>query len=144
DWSEGVFKFEGKPAKLVTAIDITERRQAEIKVRQALEQEKQLSELRSRFVCMVSHEFRNPLHLISFSTSALKRQTEEWIDEKKLKCLNRIQTAVEHLTELMDDVLILGISDASKIIFEPRVLNLEQFCGDLVTQFQLSHATDCT
>ncbi len=144
DWSEGVFEFEGKPAKLVTAIDITERRQAEVKVRQALEQEKELGELRSRFVCMVSHEFRNPLHLISFSTSALKRQTDQWIDDKKLKYLNRIQTAVEHLTELMDDVLILGRSEARKIIFEPRGLNLDQFCRDLVTQFQLSHATECT
>lgn len=144
DWSEGVFQFEGKPAKLVTAIDITARIQAEVKVRQALEQEKELGELKSRFVCMVSHEFRNPLHLISFSTSALKRQINQSIEDKKLNYLNRIQTAVEHLTNLMDDVLILGISDARKIIFEPRAVNLEQFCGDLVTQLQLSYATDYT
>ncbi len=144
DWSEVVFKFEGKPAKLVTAIDITARIQAEVKVRQALEQEKEFGELKSRFVYMVSHEFRNPLHLISFSTSALKRQTNQSIDEKKRNYLNRIQTAVEHLTELMDNILIFGISEAKKRIFEPKVLNLEQFCHDLVTQLQLSHASKCT
>lgn len=124
--------------------EIAERKQAEAKVRQALEQEKELGELRARFVCMVSHEFRNPLHVISFSTSALKRHSHQWTEEKKLKNLDRIQTAVENLTELMEDVLIIGRSEAGKLTFEPRALNLEQFCHDLVAQLQLSHGNEHT
>ena len=73
-------------------------------IRQALKQEKELSEHRARFVSMVSHEFRNPLHIISFSTSLLKRHNHQWTEEKKQLYLERIQTAVEHLSQLMDEV----------------------------------------
>ena len=124
--------------------EIAERKQAEAKVRQTLEQEKELGELRARFVCMVSHEFRNPLHVISFATSALKRHNHQWNEEKKLKNLHRIQTAIEHLSELMDDVLTIGRSEAGKLTFEPRALDLEQFCDDLVAQLQLSHSSQHT
>lgn len=144
DWSEGVFEFQGKPAKLITAINITKRKQAQVKVRQALEQEKSESELRAQFVCMVSHEFRNPLHVISFSTSLLKRQNHQCTQEKKLKNLHRIQTAVEHLSELMDDVLIIGKSEAGKLKFEPRALDLEQFCRDLAAQLQVRNSSQHT
>jgi len=57
DCSVGMLEFEGKPAELVTAIDITKRKQAEGRNSQALEQEKELGEQRARFVSMVSHEF---------------------------------------------------------------------------------------
>lgn len=121
--------------------EIAERKQVETELRLALEQEKELGELRARFVCMVSHEFRNPLHVILFSTSSLKRHSHQWTEEKKLKYLDRIQTAVEHVSELMDDVLIIGRSEAGKLKFEPRAIKLEQFCRDLVAQLQLSHSS---
>ncbi len=104
--------------------EIAERKQVEAKVRQALEQEKDESELRARFVCMVSHEFCNQLHVISFATSALKSYSHQWTEEKKLKYLDRIQTEVEHLIKLIDDVFIIGTSEAGKLKFEPRTINL--------------------
>lgn len=117
--------------------EIAERKQAEVEIRQALEQEKKLGELRTRFVSMVSHEFRNPLHVISFSTSLLKRYNHQWTEEIKLKHLHRIQTAVEHLSRLMAEVLIIGRTEAGKLTLEPRTLDLEQFCCDLVAQLQM-------
>lgn len=138
DCSFSMLEFEGKPAKLITAIDITRRKQAELETRQALEKEKELSELRAHFVSMVSHEFRTPLNLISFSTSLLKRHNHQWPEEKKLKYLDRIQTGVEHLSKLLNEVLIIGRAEVGKLTLEPRALDLEQFCRNLVEEIQLS------
>ncbi|MBR8836641.1 MAG: PAS domain S-box protein [Stigonema ocellatum SAG 48.90 = DSM 106950] len=136
---------EGEPKYFVATVeDISERKQAEVKLHEALKTEKELGELRARFVYMISHEFRNPLHIISFATSLLKRYSQEYTEEKKLKSLHRIQIAVEHLSKLMDDVLIIGRSEAGKLKFEPKTLDLEQFCRDLVAQFQQSYSSQHT
>jgi len=76
-----VLEFEGKLASLVTAIDITKRKQAEVEIRQALEQEKNSANT-GALVSMVSHEFRTPLNIISFSTSLLRRHSHQWTEEK--------------------------------------------------------------
>ncbi|MBD2774055.1 sensor histidine kinase [Iningainema tapete] len=124
--------------------EIAERKLAEAQLRLALEQEKDESELGASFVCMVSHEFRNPLHVISFATSLLKRNIHQWDLEKKLKYLHRIQTAAEYLGELMDNVFIIGKLEAGKLKFEPKAINLEQFCRNLLTQLPLSHSSSHT
>jgi len=136
DCSVGRFEYEGKPAKLVTAIDITSRKQAEIELRTTLEQERKLSQQRAHFVSMVSHEFRKPLHLISFCTSLLKRRNHQWNEEKKFQYFHHIQTAVEQLNQLMDKILSLGKAEAGEVTFKPRVLDLEQFCRNLVAELQ--------
>ncbi len=86
---------------------------------------------------MVSHEFRTPLHIISFSTSLLKRHIHQWTEEKKFQYFHRIQTAVEQLSQLMDEVLIIGRAKAGKLTFSPRALDLDQFCRNLVAELQL-------
>jgi PAS domain S-box-containing protein len=113
-------------------------------IRQVLEQEKELGEQRAHFASMVSHEFRKPLHIISFSTSLMKLYSHQWTEEKKLQYLDRIQTAVEQLSQLMDEVLIIGRSDAGKLTFEPKALDLDQFCRNLVAELQLSDSSQHT
>lgn len=113
-------------------------------VRATLEKEKELGFHRAQFVSMVAHEFRNPLHIISFSTSLLKRHSQQWTEEKKLQYLDRIQTAISVLSELMDEILIIGRAEAGKLTFSPKALNLDQFCRDLVAQLQLSHSSQHT
>jgi PAS domain S-box-containing protein len=108
-----------------------------VKIRVTLEQEKELGENRARLVSMVSHEFRKPLHIISFSTSLLKRHSHQWTEEKKIQYFDRIQTAVEQLSQLMDEVLLIGRAEAGKLTFSPRTLDLDQFCRNLVAEFQL-------
>jgi PAS domain S-box-containing protein len=137
-----VCETNSKPKYFIFLVsDISERKQAEIKLQQEREKQKQVSELKARFVCMVSHELRSPLHRISFSTSLLKRYRHQWNDDKTLKYLHHIQTAVEHLGELMDNVLIIGRSEAGKLRFEPIELNLEQFCRDLIIALQQSRGS---
>jgi len=118
------------------AVDITERKQAEEELCKALEREKELNELKSRFVSMTSHEFRTPLTTILGSTELLKHYSYTWSDEKKLFYLNRIQATVHHLNRMIDDVLLLGKVEAGKLEFRPKKLNLVQFCCSLVEDLQ--------
>ena len=118
--------------------DITERKQAEGEIRLLLEQEKQIVERRAHFVSMVSHELRTPLNIISYSTSLLKRHTYHWTEEKKLQYLQRLQTAVEQINQLMDEVLIIDTAEAGKLQCEPKPLDLNLFCRDLLAEMNLS------
>lgn len=118
--------------------DITKRKQAERDIRDALEQQKELSELRSRFVTMASHDFRTPLTTILSSTELLEHYNHKFTEEKKLNHLRRIRTSVHHMTSLLNDVLLISKAEAGKLEFKPTLLNLEQFCLDLVEEIQLS------
>ncbi|WP_052672422.1 PAS domain S-box protein [Aliterella atlantica] len=118
--------------------DITERKRVETDIRTALEKEKELSELKSRFVTMASHEFRTPLATILSSTELLEYYSHKWSEEKKATHLQRIQSSVKHMTHLLDDVLLIGKAEAGKLDFKPMLLNVEEFCRDLVEEVQLT------
>ncbi len=120
----------------VYANDITERRRAEIEMQRALDKEKELSELKSRFISIASHEFRTPLTTILSSAELLEHYSHRWTDAKKLEYLKRIQTAVRHMVDLINDVLVVGKSDAGKQAFEPEPLDLIGFCGSIINEIQ--------
>ena len=140
-----VFEHHSKPQRLGEKIvgrvwsfrDITERRQPAAEIHQALEKAKQLSALKTRFVSIIAHELRTPLNIISFSTSLLRRHSQKWTEEKKLQYLDHIQTAVEQLSQLLNEVLFLGKAEAEKLKFQPRHIDLAAFCCVLVAQMQL-------
>ena len=121
--------------------DISERKQAEADIRQNLEREKKLNELKSRFVTMASHEFRTPLASILSSAELLEHYSHKWSEEKKLSHLYRIQNSVKHMTGLLNDVLLLGKADAGKFKLNPSQFNLSQFCQELVAEIQLTTTT---
>ncbi|MEH2179239.1 sensor histidine kinase [Nostoc sp.] len=112
-------------------------------VETALEQEKLFTEHRAHFFSMVSHELRTPLNIISLSTSLLKRHLHRWTEEKKLQYLQRLQTAVEQVSQLMDEIFINGKAEVGKLKFEPKPLNPIQFCRDILTQMNL-HESNAT
>jgi PAS domain S-box-containing protein len=118
--------------------DITERKRVETDIRNALEKEKELGELKSRFVTMASHEFRTPLATILSSSELLEYYSHKWSDEKKLKHQQRIQSSVKHMTNLLDDVLLIGKAEAGKLEFQPKLLDIIQFCRDLVEEVQVT------
>jgi PAS domain S-box-containing protein len=118
--------------------DITERKRAEEDIRKTLEKEKELGELKSRFVTVASHEFRTPLAIILSSTELLEHYSHKWSEEKKLTHFQRTQAAVKHMTQLLNDVLLIGKVEAGKLEFNPAPLDLAQFCRDLIEEIQLS------
>ncbi|MEP0871010.1 ATP-binding protein [Trichocoleus desertorum AS-A10] len=130
--------------ELVTTIEIAlSRHRAESATRKALQQEKELSELRSRFVSVVSHEFRNPLSTILFSTELLEKYQSRLSEAKRLTYLQRIQAAVKRMSQLLDNVLAIGATDAGKLICNPTPSDLNQFCLDLIEELQFSTNTNC-
>lgn len=116
--------------------DITERKRAEAEIQSALAQEKELSDLKSRFVNTTSHEFRTPLTTIKFSAELLQKYGAKWTQEKKDRHLWRIQTSVNRMTQLLNDVLLIGQAEAKKLEFHPHPIDLNQFCWELVEEMQ--------
>jgi signal transduction histidine kinase len=126
--------FEDK--ELTTTIEIAlSRHQAEKAIHQAFLKEKELSELKSRFVSVVSHEFRNPLSTILFSTELLERYDGQLTSEKRVAYLSRIRNSVNRMNQLLTDVLTIGEVEAGSLQFNPISLDVEQFCTDLIEEF---------
>ncbi|MBD1936982.1 ATP-binding protein [Microcoleus sp. FACHB-68] len=113
------------------------RAKAEAEVRKALEKEKELNELKSRFVSMVSHEFRTPMSTILFSATLLENYGDRWTEEKKVTHLHRIQTAIKQMAEMLDSILVIGQADAGKLEFNPTCVDLKKFCRELLEEIQL-------
>lgn len=121
-----------------TGTDIDDQKQVEAELRSALEKEKELSLLKSRFVTMTSHEFRTPLATILSSAELLEHYSHKWAEGKKLEHLQRIQVAVKRMTGLLSDVLLIGKAEAGKLEFNPTSFKLEQYCRELVEEMQLT------
>ncbi|MDY7021810.1 MAG: ATP-binding protein, partial [Cyanobacteriota bacterium] len=101
-----------------------------------LEKEKELSELKSRFITMASHEFRTPLSLISSSAGILEDYGDRITSEKKQKHLYRIFSAVDHITELLDDVLTMNRAESEQFKLQLSSVEIVSFCSNLIEQVQ--------
>lgn len=117
--------------------DITQRVQAEAEVRKALEKEQELSLLKSGFINTTSHEFRTPLTTISLSAGLLETYAAKWAEAKKQTHWQRINTAVQHMTQMLYDLLLMAHAESDKLEFNPKPLALEPFCQELIAQMQL-------
>lgn len=112
----------------------------------ALVKEKELNQLKSRFVSMVSHEFRNPLNSISGMAQMLTSYGDNLSAPQKAEILEQLQRNVTKMTELLDSVLAIGRKDMGKLQFNPAPLDLEAFCrssiGDIETVFDRKQQID--
>lgn len=122
------------------ARDITEQKQIETNIRKALTKEKELNELKTRFISMASHEFRTPLTTIMASAESLERYRHKFSEEKQLTILKRIQTSVHHIIGLLNDVLTVGKAEAKKLAFTPEPMDLKQFCLELIDEMQFAQS----
>jgi PAS domain S-box-containing protein len=120
--------------------DITQRKHQEQETLKALAQEKELSELKSRFVSTASHEFRTPLATILSSVDLLEHYGHLSTDCEKQQYYQQIRTAIQRMTALMSDVLTLDRSGTGRMELNPKPLNLDGFCRDLVAEIQLSNS----
>ncbi len=116
------------------AEDITERKQAQAEILNALAKEKELVDLKSRFISITSHEFRTPLTTILSTAELLEYY--DWTKEEEVEQLDLIQETVQHMLELLEDLLFIGTADAGQLRFNPEPLDLNQFCQELVAEIQ--------
>ena len=139
---EARFAVTEKNEVMAIVRDITKRKQAEAELHTALEKEKELNELKSRFISMASHEFRTPLTTILGSAELLKHYSHKWTEEKKLVHFERIYSNVQHIAQLLDDILLIGQVEAGKLEFNPEPLDVVQFCSRIVEELQLSASSE--
>ncbi|BBC23198.1 response regulator [Pseudanabaena sp. ABRG5-3] len=118
--------------------DGTERKEMENGIRQSLAKEKELSQLRSNFISTASHEFRTPLTIISSSSSILENYSDRLTEDKKNNHLQRIQSSVSHMVNLLDDVLTVNRAEVNKLDFNPEIVELVAFCQNISEEIQLS------
>lgn len=113
-----------------------EKSQAELS--ESLSKEKELNEIKSRFVSMASHEFRTPLSAILSSAALLSRYhyTEE--QDKRNKHIHRIKGSVNHLNLLLEDFLSLGRLEEGRMYVQAEVFNVEEALLDIFDEMKLT------
>jgi PAS domain S-box-containing protein len=125
----------GEPRALASVSrDISKLKQAEHNILQALESEKAVNQMRSRFITMASHEIRTPLAIISSSTGILQNFSDRLTPEKKQGHLDTIQATIKRMTQLLDDVLMINRVETQNIEFQPESLDIIAFCRSLSTE----------
>lgn len=112
---------------VLVATDISERIRHESEILQALERQRELNQLKSRFVSMASHEFRTPLATIRSSSELLRHYSERMPPAERLEMLSNIESAVDRMTRMLEDVLVIGKGDAGKLDFHPAPMQLRAF-----------------
>ncbi|MEL7523053.1 MAG: PAS domain-containing protein, partial [Cyanobacteria bacterium J06553_1] len=117
----------------------TTRRKRLDEVRLALEREKELSALKTRFFSMASHEFRTPLSTALAAAQVLENSQSAWADTaKRLRNLHRIQDSVRNTVQLLDDILTINRAESGNLAFTPKPLALALYCEHFVEEMKLS------
>lgn len=115
--------------------DITKLKQAEVEIRQSLKKEQELNQMKNSFISMVSHEFRNPLATVSLAADML--QNEQLSAEKQNQYFRQIQNSIVQMLDLLDEILLLGRTEAGKVEAEYNTVDLPTFCHQIVETFRL-------
>lgn len=119
-----IIEWDGRWGVLIFLTDITEMRESQEKMRKSLAQEKELGDLKTRFVSMASHEFRTPLATIQTSSELLEHYNERLSAEERSDAVADIQRAVQRMQSMMDSFLAFGRIDAGSTAFAPRPINV--------------------
>ena len=132
--SADIIEINREPHLLVIGLDITERKQAEAELLRTLAREKELGQLRSNFVSVVSHEFRTPLGIIQSSAEILEDYLEQLEPAERKEHLQSIRNNTRRMAGLMEEVLLIGSLDAGKMEFKATSLELRAFVRRLVDE----------
>lgn len=127
-------KVESRTKELQEALAALEASKDELT--KALSKEKELSDLKSRFVSMASHEFRTPLSTILSSASLVAKYTETEEQEKRNKHIHRIKSSVNNLTNLLNEFLSIGKIEDGKITANNFEFNLKEMIAALCSEME--------
>jgi signal transduction histidine kinase len=132
--SAEIIEINREPHVLGFGIDITQRKQAEVELLRTLAREKELSQLRSHFVSLVSHEFRTPLGIIQSSAEILEDYLDRLDAAERKDHLQSIRNNTQRMAAIMEEGLLIGSFDAGKMRFKPAELEPRQFLQGLVDE----------
>jgi two-component system, sensor histidine kinase and response regulator len=103
-----------------------------VELQKALAAEKELNQLKSRFITMVSHEFRTPLAIISSSSGILQQFSDRLSEDRKKEHLEIIQNTIIHITQMLDDILMINSGDTEKFELQLDTVDIITFCRQII------------
>jgi len=127
-------KVEERTMILKEALQELEKSQQNLS--EALEKEKELSEIKSRFVSMASHEFRTPLSTVLSSASLVSKYTREEDQENRERHIKRIKDSVKHLNDLLEDFLSLGKLEEGKVMVKAEPFKVRPLLEEAVEEMK--------
>lgn len=154
-FSMEMIELYGESCVITTALDVTDKKKAEDKIKSytdlleqkvtertlelthALEREKEASDMKSRFVSIASHEFRTPLSTILSSTYLLEQSNGDEFDKKKH--FDRIRSSVKNLTFILTEFLSLDKLEQRKMIIENELFNLETLSTEVIDEVRIAY-----
>ncbi len=124
----------GRDRLLILLRDISARKRGERDAQANLERERQLSQMKSQFVSVASHEFRTPLAAAVGSLELLERHASKLTEAKRGELLGRVRNALGRLTNIMNDVLQLSRADSGRVTVKWMNVDLGRFAQDVVNE----------
>ncbi|MHB8208915.1 PAS domain-containing sensor histidine kinase [Mucilaginibacter sp.] len=141
----GHYQLNDKNMAVAFVTDITDRTQTfeeleakvierTVELTSSLKREKGLSEIKSIFVAMASHEFRTPLSAIVSSLSLIATYNKDTLDEKSLKHIKRIRSSIANLTGILNNFLSLEKVEQGKMEVNNQTFDLYAFAEDIIEE----------
>lgn len=138
-------ELDGQRLFTATVQDLSERKYLESqlwdkeRLNIALEQERELRDLKNRFISMMSHELRTPLAAIKLANSMLRQYGDRATEDEKRESYDTIDQQVAYLTELVGDVMTISRADFTGAEFEAELVDLETYTRNIVEEMQLAY-----
>jgi signal transduction histidine kinase len=130
---------EGRAVRMTGVnVDIDDRKRAEAELLAAVQREKELSEMKSKFVSTASHEFRTPLATMLSSAELLEHYSDSLGQDEKRNLLQTIQGGAKRMSEMIDDVLTLGRAESGVLKLNLGPTNLRDLCSNVVSEFRIA------
>lgn len=128
-------KVRERTRDLITLVGELEKAKADVSI--SLEKEKELNQLKSRFVSMASHEFRTPLSSVQLSASLIEKYLEKPDHVNVIKHTNRIRGSVKLLNDILNDFLSLEKLEAGRVVVNKHHINLVQLSEEITEEMQM-------
>ncbi len=136
-WTEQEIDLGRSTGHLVAlAIETQDRKDIEEELRQALEREKELVEMKTNFVNLVSHEFRTPLGVIYSAADILKTYFDRLREDQRADHLHDIRYSARQMSNLMEEVLLVGKVESARMTCRAEPFDLADFCRRIVDEQQ--------
>lgn len=121
-----VYDKDGKIIKIVgTVMDITEKKLAQIKLEQYLEELKEANATKDKFFSIIAHDLKNPFGALKNLTEILKDMYNEFSEEEKTEIISEMYKSAHKVYELLENLLTWSRSQRGKIEFQPEETNLK-------------------
>ena len=128
----------GSAEVVVFARDITERKKLEAAMASTLEKQRQVSDMKSRFITVTSHEFRTPMAAAMASADLLHHHHDRLAPAKREELFTRINISLHRMTEMLDDVLLLNRIDADRLKVRLAPVELRNFAQVVIDEIRLA------